>query len=239
MAPLRRPSSPRQVSGSGIGSSYALRGDGDHDELFFLFTTYTVPPEVHVLNVATGEERLWQRTPLPVDSNAYVVDEVFSRSKDGTRIPLFIVHAKSTPRDGRAPTILYGYGGFGDSNFPAYKPGIHAWLERGGIYAEACIRGGGDYGDQWHRDGMLTKKQNSFDDFISAAEELIQSKWTKPSSLAIEGEAAASAVERGSEFSRGCLSSCEPSGGECGRRARSRQGAHRSGADAHRRRKGL
>jgi prolyl oligopeptidase len=124
---------------------------------------------------------------LSFDRNAFASEQVFYTSKDGTRIPMIVTYRKGTPRDGTAPTILYGYGGFDVSLTPAFSSAVLVWLELGGVYAVANLRGGGEYGEAWHQAGIKEKKQNVFDDFIAAAEYLIAERWTSSSKLAIQG----------------------------------------------------
>jgi prolyl oligopeptidase len=124
---------------------------------------------------------------LPIDTTQLVTEQVFYPSKDGTRISMFLIHGKDTVRDGTNPTILYGYGGFNVNMTPAFASSRAVWIQRGGVYAIPNLRGGGEYGEDWHRAGMLLNKQNVFDDFIAAAEFLIAERWTSPRHLAISG----------------------------------------------------
>jgi prolyl oligopeptidase len=124
---------------------------------------------------------------IRMDKSAFESTQVFYRSKDGTRVPMMLTSKKGTPRDGSAPTILYGYGGFDISLTPAFSSAVLVWIEMGGIFAVANVRGGGEYGEAWHRAGIKDRKQNVFDDFIAAAEFLIAEKWTSPAKLAIQG----------------------------------------------------
>ena len=128
------------------------------------------------------------RTPrIDADTSVYVTRQVFYASKDGTKVPMSITHRRDMPRDGNQPVLLYGYGGFNISLTPTFRPTVLAWLEMGGVYAEANLRGGGEYGEAWHDAGTLTHKQNVFDDFIAAAEFLIREQYTQPSRLVISG----------------------------------------------------
>jgi prolyl oligopeptidase len=124
---------------------------------------------------------------LPVDTSQMATDQVFFTSKDGTKVPMFLVRRKDVSKTGKTPTVLYGYGGFNVSLTPTFSSSRAVWVERGGIYAIVNLRGGGEYGEDWHRDGMLGKKQNVFDDFIAAARYLIDEGWTSPEHLAIQG----------------------------------------------------
>jgi prolyl oligopeptidase len=143
---------------------------------------------VYRLDLASGASTLWKTPQLAgFDPEHYETQQVFYSSKDGTRVPLFIVARKGTKLDGNNPTILYGYGGFNISMEPGFSAGIAGWLELGGVYAMPNLRGGGEYGRAWHEGGMKTHKQNVFDDFIGAAEYLIAEHWTSPKHLAIRG----------------------------------------------------
>jgi prolyl oligopeptidase len=177
----------RGVSLPGTGTAWGLLGNEDEDEAYYGFLSYTVPREIYMTSVKSGETRLWSRLSVPVDPSPYVVNQVWYPSRDGTRVSMFLVHRKDLKKDGSAPTLLYGYGGFQVSLTPAFKPSIYAWLERGGVYAEANLRGGSEYGENWHRAGMLENKQNVFDDFAAAANFLIGQGYTRPDRLAVEG----------------------------------------------------
>jgi prolyl oligopeptidase len=173
---------PLQALGSGGAS-----GDPDRDEAYYWFETYTLPREIHAFSVARGTSSLFYGHEVPVDPEAYVVEQIFFGSKDGTRVPMFVVHAKTTPRDGTASAILSGYGGFNASETPAFRRGIFPWLERGGVYAVANLRGGGEYGEGWHRAGMGHQKERVFEDFEAAAEALVAAKLTSHERLVISG----------------------------------------------------
>jgi len=124
---------------------------------------------------------------IPVDTERYVVEQAMVPSRDGTKVPVFIVRAKDMKKDGTAPTLLYGYGGFRVSITPGFRSSIFPWLERGGVFAAAALRGGNEYGEEWHKAGMRRNKQNVFDDFIAAAEHLIKERYTRPDKLVIQG----------------------------------------------------
>ena len=171
----------------GIGSVSAGGGKIDAEDTFFTFTNYTTPPTVYRLNLKSHEASVWKQPRLTFDPQQYVTEQVFATSQDGTRVPLFVTYRKGIKRDGTAPTLLYGYGGFNISLGPGYSSSRMAWLEMGGIYAEAILRGGGEYGEQWHLAGTKTQKQNVFDDFIGCAEYLIQNGYTSAKRLAING----------------------------------------------------
>ena len=177
----------RTVTLPGIGSSGGLVGTPAEDQAFYSFSSFTEPPEIWRTSIARGGARLWARQVVPVDPKPYVVEQVFYPSKDGTRIPMFLVHRKDLPRDGSTPFLLYGYGGFNLSMEPAFSAQLYPWLEAGGAYALANLRGGGEYGEDWHKAGELANKQHVFDDFIAAGEYLVGQHWTKPERLAIRG----------------------------------------------------
>jgi prolyl oligopeptidase len=177
----------RSIDLPGIGSSGGLVGTPDGDEAFYDFSSFTNPPEIWRTSIATGGSRQWARRDVPVDPKPYTVEQVFYPSKDATSIPMFLVHRKDAPKDGSTPFLLYGYGGFGISMEPSFSGRLYAWLEAGGGYALANIRGGGEYGEDWHRAGALANKQNVFDDFAAAGEYLVKDGWTKPERLAIQG----------------------------------------------------
>jgi prolyl oligopeptidase len=171
----------------GLGTVTATSGRWDSDDAFFAFTSYATPLRALRLSVRTGAVTPWWSTPVPFVSTDYETEQVFYASKDGTRIPMFLTRKKGLPRDGARPTLLYGYGGFDVSTVPAFSPWA-AWLiEHGFVYAVANIRGGGEYGEEWHRAGMLGRKQNVFDDFIAAGEWLVREHVTNPEKLAIQG----------------------------------------------------
>jgi prolyl oligopeptidase len=155
--------------------------------MFFGFDSFTVPPSIYRYEIASGKTSEWAKVDAPIDSNAYDVKQVFYPSKDGTKIPMFIVSKKGTKLDGKNPTMLTGYGGFNISRTPAFGAWLHLWLESGGVYADANLRGGSEYGEDWHRAGMLENKQNVFDDFIAAAEYLIAQKYTSKDHLTVYG----------------------------------------------------
>ena len=177
----------RSIKLPGIGSSSGLVGTPEGDEAFYDFSSFTHPPEIWRTSVATGRSRNWAKREVPVDPKPYTVDQVFYPSKDGTKVPMFLVHRSDAPKDGSMPILLYGYGGFGISMEPSFSARLYPWLEAGGGYALANLRGGGEYGEDWHKAGALGNKQNVFDDFIAAGEYLVKEGWTKPERLAIQG----------------------------------------------------
>lgn len=171
----------------GIGSIAGVGGRADSDELFFSFNSFTTPPRVYRASVKEGRAELWRQVELPIRAEDFVVEQVFYPSKDGTRVSLFLVHHKDVKPSGDVPTLLYGYGGFNVSLTPGFRSSIFPWLEAGGLYAVANLRGGGEYGKSWHDAGKGANKQNVFDDFAAAAEYLHSSGWTRPDKLAIYG----------------------------------------------------
>jgi prolyl oligopeptidase len=171
----------------GIGTAYGFRGEVDDPETFFGYKSFNMPDTINRLDVVSGEVEVFKKPQLAFDPDDYQVEQVFFESKDGTRVPMFISHRKDVVPDGNRPTMLYGYGGFNISMQPSYRTTRLAWMEIGGIYAEANLRGGGEYGEEWHQAGTKLKKQNVFDDFIAAGEYLIDNNYTNPEKLAIFG----------------------------------------------------
>ena len=170
-----------------LGTASGFSGDMDQEELFFTFTNYRIAPAIFALNPRTGDISLYRSSQSPFNGNDYQTEQVFYTSNDGTRVPMIITYAKDVVLDGSAPTILYGYGGFDISIRPRFSNTVAAWLEMGGMYAVPNIRGGGEYGKDWHRAGTKTQKQNVFDDFIAAAEFLIAEGYTSKEKLAVSG----------------------------------------------------
>jgi len=177
----------RHMELPGLGSVSELAGEPDHDTFFYGFINFTTPPEIFQTSISDPTQKLWAKINVPVDPSPYVVEQKFFTSKDGTRVPMFLVHRKDIPMDGSTPFLIYGYGGFALSQTPFFSPGYYPWLEAGGGYALVNLRGGGEFGEQWHQNGMLLKKQNVFDDCIGAAEYLIAQGYTKPAHLGLRG----------------------------------------------------
>ena len=177
----------REVELPGIGATGMGGGRKEDSDVFFVFTNYTTPGTVYRLDLKSGESSVWKQPKLQFDPAAFETRQIFCVSQDGTKVPLFITSNRGLKLDGTAPAILYGYGGFSVSLGPAYSSSRLAWLEMGGIYAEAILRGGGEYGESWHEAGTKTKKQNVFDDFIACAERLISDGYTSAERLAING----------------------------------------------------
>ncbi|HMS16678.1 MAG TPA: prolyl oligopeptidase family serine peptidase [Planctomycetota bacterium] len=171
----------------GIGSIGQVSGRRRDHDLHFTFSGFTSPSSVYRAKVATREVELLLRPPLKFENDAFVTSQVWYPSKDGTRIPMFLVHRKDLDLSRSHPTYLYGYGGFNVSLTPQFSPAMAVWMERGGIFAQPSLRGGGEFGEEWHAAGMLHRKQNVFDDFIAAAEWLIQKGHTTKQQLAIAG----------------------------------------------------
>jgi len=171
----------------GIGTASGFNGKFDDPETFFVYTSYNTPTMVNRLDIETGEVSVFRQPDVDFNSDDYVVKQVFYESGDGTRVPMFIAHHKDVVPDGKTPTMLYGYGGFNISLTPGFSITRLAWMEMGGVYAVANLRGGGEYGQAWHKAGTKLNKQNVFDDFIAAAEYLIAENYTNPSKLAIFG----------------------------------------------------
>ena len=171
-----------------IGSVFGSGGKWNRNEIFFGFQSFTVPPSIYRFTLGEHNRSLWGKVDAPsIDPSAYEVQQEWCHSKDGTRVPMFIVHKKGLVKDGHNPTLLTGYGGFNVSLTPSFSRSTYLWLEHGGVYVVANLRGGAEFGEDWHRAGMLEKKQNVFDDFVAAAEYLIAEKYTDDDHLAIQG----------------------------------------------------
>lgn len=177
----------REIALPSLGTVGALRGRHDQRDVYLAFTSFLTPTKVLRHDVVTGRTSSWRELVSPVDTSDFAVEQIRCTSKDGTSIPMFLVHKKAWVRDGNNPTLLYGYGGFNVSLTPGFAAWVGPFIERGGVYAVANLRGGGEYGEAWHRAGMLGKKQNVFDDFAAAAEHLIARKITSADHLAIAG----------------------------------------------------
>lgn len=177
----------RDVKLPGIGSAGGFGGKQTDAETFYSYSSFNAPPTIYHYNMKTGESTLYRQAKVKFDPAAYEVKEVFYPSKDGTKIPMFITYKKGIKLDGTNPTILYGYGGFNISTTPSFSATRIAWLEMGGVYASACIRGGSEYGKKWWEGGSRLNKQNVFDDFAWAGKWLIANKYTSTPKLAING----------------------------------------------------
>ncbi len=177
----------REVALPGVGTAGGFGGKETETTLYFSFTNYVTPNTIYTFDVQSGKSEIYQQPQVDFKFGNYESKQVFYTSKDGTRIPMIITYKKGTPLNGKNPTILYGYGGFNISLTPSFSISNAVWLENGGIYAVANLRGGGEYGKKWHDAGTQLKKQNVFDDFIAAAEFLIQENFTSSDYLAIKG----------------------------------------------------
>ena len=171
----------------GVGTANGFRGKQKDQETFFSFTSFTEPSALYRLDLKTNAVTLYKRAELKFDPSHYITKQVFYPSKDGTQVPLFITHKADLKMDGSTPTLLYGYGGFNIPVLPTFSPANLTWMERGGIYAVANLRGGGEFGEEWHQGGMKLQKQNVFDDFAGAADYLIAEGYTAPKKIVING----------------------------------------------------
>jgi prolyl oligopeptidase len=170
-----------------IGSAAGFGGKATDKETFYAFTSFTTPTTIYRYDMTTGKSTIFRQPKVDFNPADYETKQVFYKSKDGTKVPMFITHKKGLKLDGNNPTFLYGYGGFNISLTPAFSVGNLVWMELGGVYAQPNLRGGGEYGEDWHQAGMKLKKQNVFDDFIAAAQWLINNKYTSAPKLAIGG----------------------------------------------------
>jgi prolyl oligopeptidase len=176
-----------EVALPGLGSVEGFHGEGRERETFFSYTDYLTPPQIYRYDTRTNTATVWRKPAITANTDAYVTQQVFYQSRDGTRVPMSITYRHDMVRDGNQPLLLYGYGGFDVSLTPQFRPSVLAWLELGGAYAEANLRGGGEYGETWHLAGTLADKQNVFDDFIAAAEFLIRERYTRTQRLGVHG----------------------------------------------------
>jgi prolyl oligopeptidase len=177
----------KEIEMPALGTISGLSARWDGDELFFSFQSFVYPPTVYRYDLVADKLEVHDRVKLDLHPERYATKQVWYKSKDGTRVPMFIVYRKDLELDGSNPTLLYGYGGFDVSLTPSFRETSFLWMEMGGIFAMANIRGGGEFGREWHEAGRLANKQNVYDDFIAAAEYLIKERYTNPSKLAIQG----------------------------------------------------
>jgi len=177
----------REINFPGLGSAFGFGGKRDYQETFYSFSSFATPSSIYRYDIATGKSTLYKQSQVQFNPADYEVQQVFFTSKDGTKVPMFIAHKKGIELNGNNPTLLYGYGGFNIPLSPSFSISRLAWMEMGGVYVQANLRGGGEYGEKWHRAGTKLNKQNVFDDFISAAEWLIEKKYTSSKKLAIQG----------------------------------------------------
>jgi prolyl oligopeptidase len=176
-----------EVKYPSLGNGGNIAGESDDKTLFYVFTSFTVPPTIYKYDVASGKSSIFRKPEVAFNPDDYETKQVFYKSKDGTKIPMFIINKKGIKKDGSNVTLLYGYGGFNINLEPAFSATLLPFLDAGGIYAQANLRGGGEYGESWHQAGMLLKKQNVFDDFIAAGEYLIKENYTTSARLALRG----------------------------------------------------
>ena len=177
----------RNVDLPGIGTAEGFAGKRKDKETFYAFTSFIVPTSIYRYDLETGKSSVFRQPKVDFDPGQYLTEQVFYTSKDGTRVPMFLTHKKGLKKDGQNPVLLYAYGGFNISLTPAFSVPNLVWLEMGGVYAQPNLRGGGEYGEEWHEAGTKLKKQNVFDDFIAAGEWLIAHHYTTPAKLAIRG----------------------------------------------------
>ena len=177
----------RAIELPGIGSAGGFGGKKKDKEFFYTFTSFNYPPTIFRYDIATGKSSLFRKTEAKFDPSAFETKQLFFKSKDGTKVPMFITYKKGLKQDGNNPVLLYGYGGFNIAMTPGFSISNAFFMEQGGIYAQVNLRGGSEYGEDWHKAGMLENKQNVFDDFIGAAEYLIKEKYTNSSRIAVRG----------------------------------------------------
>ncbi|RYY52572.1 MAG: S9 family peptidase [Chitinophagaceae bacterium] len=177
----------REIKLPGIGTAGGFGGEKDDKEFFYTYTSFSTPSNIYRYDIASGKSELFRSTEVKINTADFVTEQVFFISKDGTRVPMFLTYKKGIKKDGSNPTLLYGYGGFNAPMTPGFSISNAFFIEQGGIYVQVTLRGGSEYGEEWHRQGMLDKKQNVFDDFIGAAEYMIDKKYTSPAKLAIRG----------------------------------------------------
>jgi prolyl oligopeptidase len=177
----------REISLPGVGTASGFGGKKEQTTLYYSFTNYKTPGTTYSFDVQSGESKVYRKSGIDFNSDNYTSEQVFYTSKDGTKVPMIITYKSDIKLNGSNPTILYGYGGFNISLTPRFSPTTAAWLEQGGVYAVANIRGGGEYGKEWHKAGTQLQKQNVFDDFIAAAEYLQDKKYTSKKRLALRG----------------------------------------------------
>jgi prolyl oligopeptidase len=177
----------RKVDMPPLGTASGVGGLPDEDTAYYSYSSFTEPNIIYKTSIKSGKSDEWARITLPIDTSKFTTEQVEYKSKDGTPITMFLIHRKDAVKDGKQPVLLTGYGGFNVSETPGFSSSRAVWIEHGGMIALPNLRGGGEYGEGWHRDGMLLKKQNVFDDFIAAGQYLVDSGWTTPEHLAIFG----------------------------------------------------
>jgi prolyl oligopeptidase len=177
----------REIKLPGIGTAEGFGTEKRYKQSFYSFTSFNYPPTIFKYDIKTGQSSLYRKSEVKFKPEDYEVKQVFAESKDGTKVPVFLSYKKGLVLNGNNPALMYGYGGFNIPTTPNFNPSAIFFIEQGGVYATVCMRGGREYGEEWHKGGMLDKKQNVFDDFISAAEWLIKNKYTNSGKLAIQG----------------------------------------------------
>ena len=177
----------REIELPGVGTATGFSGEKKDKELFYTFSSFTTPPQIYRYDIATGKSTQFRKTELKINTDDFVTEQVFFPSKDGTKVPMFLTYKKGMKQDANNPTLIYGYGGFNIAVTPSFSISNAFFIEQGGIYASVNLRGGSEYGEKWHRAGMLDKKQNVFDDFIYAAEYLIEKNYTNKTKIAMRG----------------------------------------------------
>lgn len=177
----------REIKLPGIGSASGFGGEREDKEFFYTFSSFSTPPSIYRYNIATGESVLFRKTEVKIKTDDFVTEQVFFTSKDGTKVPMFLTYKKGLVKNGQNPVLLYGYGGFNIPVTPGFSTSNAFFIEQGGIYVSVTLRGGSEYGEKWHKAGMLENKQNVFDDFIGAAEHLVKEKYTNSQKIAIRG----------------------------------------------------
>lgn len=177
----------REIKLPGIGTASGFGGEKEDKEFFYTYTSFNAPPSIFRFDIATGESALFRKTKTNINTDDFVTEQVFFTSKDGAKVPMFITYRKGLKLDGNNPLLMYGYGGFNIPMTPGFSISNAFFIEQGGVYVVVNLRGGSEYGEKWHKAGMLENKQNVFNDFIGAAEYLIAKKYTNPSKIAIRG----------------------------------------------------
>jgi prolyl oligopeptidase len=177
----------REIKLPGIGSAGGFGGEKTDKEFFYTYSSFSSPPSIYRYNILTGQSTLFRKTEVKIKTEDFVTEQVFFTSKDGTKVPMFLTYKKGLVRNGQNPVLIYGYGGFNIPVTPGFSTSNAFFIEQGGIYVSVTLRGGSEYGEKWHKAGMLENKQNVFDDFIGAAEHLIKEKYTNNSKIAIRG----------------------------------------------------
>lgn len=177
----------KEIKLPGLGTAGGFGGNMDDEFVFYTFTSFSFPPTIYRYDIASGESSVFRKPEVSFVAEDFVTEQVFYKSKDGTRVPMFITYKKGLKKNSKNPTLLYGYGGFNVNLNPAFNPLLIPFMEQGGVYAQANLRGGGEYGEAWHEQGMKLKKQNVFDDFIAAGEYLIAQKYCDNAHLALRG----------------------------------------------------